>query len=57
MKGVEAPPIGGIVRAAVVVVAGWLLLAWAVVKRSILGVPVAIFAVLVALVGMHDAQH
>jgi S-DNA-T family DNA segregation ATPase FtsK/SpoIIIE len=60
MKGVEAPPIGGIVRAIVIVlvvlVAGWLLLAWAIVKRPILAVPVALFTALVLLVGMHDAQ-
>jgi len=60
MKGVEAPPIGGLIRAiivvAVVLFAGWLLLAWAVVKRPILGLPVAAFTGLVLLVGMHDAQ-
>jgi S-DNA-T family DNA segregation ATPase FtsK/SpoIIIE len=60
MKGVEAPPIGGLVRAIVVVLtvvfAGWLLLAWAVVKRPLLGIPVAVFTGLVVLVGMHDAQ-
>ena len=60
MKGVEAPPIGGLIRAIVVVLvvlfAGWLLLAWAVVKRQILGVPAAVFVGLVVLVGMHDAQ-
>jgi hypothetical protein len=55
-----APSIGGMVRmiliVIVVLVAGWLLLAWAVVKRPILAVPVAMFAALVLLVGMHDAQ-
>jgi S-DNA-T family DNA segregation ATPase FtsK/SpoIIIE len=60
MKGVEAPPIGGLIRAiivvAVVLFAGWLLLAWAVVRRPILGLPVAVFTGLVLLVGMHDAQ-
>ena len=60
MKGVEAPPIGGLIRAILIVIvvlfAGWLLLAWAVVKRPILGVPAAVFVTLVALVGMHDAQ-
>jgi len=40
----------------VVLFAGWLLLAWAVVKRQILGVPAAVFVGLVVLVGMHDAQ-
>jgi hypothetical protein len=47
MKGVEAPPIGGLIRAIIVVVvvlfAGWLLLASAVVKRPILALPVAAF--------------
>jgi len=60
MKGVEAPPIGGLVRAIVIVLvvlfAGWLLLAWAVIKRPILALPVAAFTGLVVLVGMHDAQ-
>jgi S-DNA-T family DNA segregation ATPase FtsK/SpoIIIE len=37
-------------------VAGWLLLAWAVVKRPVLALPAAAFAGLVVLVGMHDAQ-
>ena len=56
----SSPDIGGIVRAIVIVVAvllfGWLLLAWAVVKRPILALPVAAFTGLVLLVGMHDAQ-
>jgi S-DNA-T family DNA segregation ATPase FtsK/SpoIIIE len=39
-----------------VVFFGWLLLAWAVVKRPILGLAVAAFTGLVLLVGMHDAQ-
>src|SRR3954454_677319 len=62
MNGLQgaAPDIGGLVRAVVIVVvvlvAGWLLLAWAVVKRPLLGVPVAVFVGLVAAVGMHDAQ-
>ena len=60
MKGVEAPPIGGLVRAIVIVLvvlfAGWLLLAWAVLKRPMLALPVAAFTGLVVLVGMHDAQ-
>jgi len=60
MKGVEAPPIGGLVRAILIVLvvlfAGWLLLAWAVLKRPILALPVAAFTGLVVLVGMHDAQ-
>jgi S-DNA-T family DNA segregation ATPase FtsK/SpoIIIE len=55
-----APSVGGMVRAIVIVVvvlvAGWLLLAWAVVKRPILAVPVVVFTALVLLVGMHDAQ-
>jgi S-DNA-T family DNA segregation ATPase FtsK/SpoIIIE len=45
-----------IVIVVVVLVAGWLLLAWAIVKRPVLAVPVAIFTALVLLVGMHDAQ-
>ena len=60
MKGVEAPPIGGLVRAIVIVLAvllaGWLLLTWAVVKRPLLAIPAAVFVGLVVLVGMHDAQ-
>jgi len=60
MNGVEAPPIGGFVRAAltvlVVLFAGWLLLAWVLIKRPLLGIPVAVFVGLVLLVGMHDAQ-
>jgi S-DNA-T family DNA segregation ATPase FtsK/SpoIIIE len=60
MKGFEEADIGGIARALLVVIVvltvGWLLLAWAVVKRPILGVPAAIFTGLVLLVGMHDAQ-
>jgi S-DNA-T family DNA segregation ATPase FtsK/SpoIIIE len=55
-----APDIGGIVNAIIVVVvvllAGWLLLAWAIVKRPVLALPVAAFTGLVVLVGMHDAQ-
>jgi S-DNA-T family DNA segregation ATPase FtsK/SpoIIIE len=55
-----APDVGGIVRVVVTVVVvlffGWLLLAWAVVKRPILALPVAAFTALVLLVGMHDAQ-
>ncbi len=58
--GQVAPDIGGIVRAVVIVVAvlffGWLLLAWAVIKRPILALPVAAFTGLVLLMGMHDAQ-
>jgi S-DNA-T family DNA segregation ATPase FtsK/SpoIIIE len=62
MNGLQgaAPDIGGLVRAVlivvVVLVAGWLLLAWAVVKRPLLGIPVAGFVGLVAVVGTHDAQ-
>ena len=55
MNGVEAPPIGGLVRTALIVVAvlfaGWLLLAWVVIKRPLLGIPAAIFVGLVLLVG------
>jgi S-DNA-T family DNA segregation ATPase FtsK/SpoIIIE len=55
-----APQVGGMVRTIVIVVvmlvAGWLLLAWVIVKRPILAIPVAIFTALVLLVGMHDAQ-
>jgi S-DNA-T family DNA segregation ATPase FtsK/SpoIIIE len=58
--GQVAPDIGGIVRAVLIVVVvlffGWLLLAWAVVKRPILALPVAAFTGLVLLMGMHDAQ-
>lgn len=61
MNGGQAvPDVGGIVRAIVVVVVvvffGWLVLAWAVVKRPILALPAAAFTGLVLLVGMHDAQ-
>jgi len=60
MNGVEAPPIGGFVRAALIVLvvlfAGWLLLAWVLIKRPLLGIPAAAFVALVLLVGMHDAQ-
>jgi DNA segregation ATPase FtsK/SpoIIIE, S-DNA-T family len=55
-----APPIGGMVRAIVIVVVvlvvGWLLLAWAVLKRPILAIPAVLFSGLVLLVGMLDAQ-
>jgi S-DNA-T family DNA segregation ATPase FtsK/SpoIIIE len=58
--GQVVPDIGGLVRAVVIVVvvlfAGWLLVAWAVVKRPILALPVAAFTGLVLLMGMHDAQ-
>jgi S-DNA-T family DNA segregation ATPase FtsK/SpoIIIE len=58
--GQVAPDIGGIVRAIVIVVVvlfcGWLLLAWAIVKRPLLALPVAAFTALVLLVGVHDAQ-
>jgi DNA segregation ATPase FtsK/SpoIIIE, S-DNA-T family len=62
MSGLQgaAPDIGGLVRAmvmvVVVLVAGPLVLAWMIVRRPILGVPVVAFVVLVVLVGMHDAQ-
>ncbi|MGH9273975.1 MAG: FtsK/SpoIIIE domain-containing protein, partial [Acidimicrobiales bacterium] len=60
MKGVEAPPIGGLVRTIVIVivvlVGWWLLLAWAIARRPILAIPAAAFTALVVLVGMHDAQ-
>jgi hypothetical protein len=55
-----APDIGGIVNTIVIVVVvllfGWLLLLWAIVKRPVLALPVAAFTGLVVLVGMHDAQ-
>jgi S-DNA-T family DNA segregation ATPase FtsK/SpoIIIE len=55
-----APDVGGIVNAIVIVVvvlvAGWLLLAWAVVRRPVLALPAAAFAALVALVGLHNAE-
>ncbi len=58
--GQVAPDIGGIVRMVVIVVAvlffGWLLVAWAVIKRPILALPVAAFTALVLLIGMHNAQ-
>jgi len=58
--GQVAPDIGGIVRTIVTVVVvlfcGWLLLAWAVIKRPLLALPVAAFTALVLLVGVHDAQ-
>jgi hypothetical protein len=60
VKGVEAPPIGGLVRAMViapvVLLFGWFVLAWAVIKRPILALPAAAFVGLVAAVGSHDAQ-
>jgi DNA segregation ATPase FtsK/SpoIIIE, S-DNA-T family len=62
MNGLQgaAPDVGGMVRAilmvAVVLIAGPLLLTAAIMRRPILGVPVIGFAVLVVLVGMHDAQ-
>src|SRR5215218_10388515 len=59
MKG-AAPNIGGIVNAIVVVLVvllfGWFLLAWAVLKRPILALPAAALVGLVVLVGSHDAQ-
>ena len=45
-----------LVAVAIALVAGWLLLAWAVVKRPILSVPVAVYAGLVVWLGAHDAQ-
>jgi S-DNA-T family DNA segregation ATPase FtsK/SpoIIIE len=55
-----APDAGGLVRTVLIVVivlvAGWLLLVWAIVKRPLLAIPVAAFTGLVLLVGMHDAQ-
>ncbi|MEA2496700.1 MAG: segregation ATPase FtsK/SpoIIIE, family, partial [Thermoleophilaceae bacterium] len=61
MNGREvAPDIGGIVNTVVMVLVvlffGWVLLAWAIVKRPILALPVAAFTALVLAVGMHDAQ-
>jgi hypothetical protein len=40
----------------VLVFAGWLLLAWAIIKRPVLALPIAAFTGLVVLFGMHDAQ-
>lgn len=40
----------------VALVAGWLVVVWAVVKRPILSVPVAVYAGLVVWLGAHDAQ-
>jgi S-DNA-T family DNA segregation ATPase FtsK/SpoIIIE len=55
-----APDVGGIVNTIVVVMvvllAGWLLLARAIVKRPVLALPAAAFAGLVVLVGLHDAE-
>src|SRR3978361_80588 len=55
-----APDAGGMIRILLTVLvglfAGWLLLAWMVVKRPILALPVIAFTALVLLVGMHDAQ-
>ena len=47
---------GVLVFLAVALVAGWLLVAWAVVKRPILSVPVAVYVGLVVWLGAHDAQ-
>jgi S-DNA-T family DNA segregation ATPase FtsK/SpoIIIE len=59
MKG-AAPNIGAIVNAIVVVIVvllfGWFVLAWAIVKRPILVLPAAGFVGLVALVGSYNAQ-
>jgi S-DNA-T family DNA segregation ATPase FtsK/SpoIIIE len=41
---------------AIALVAGWLLLAWAIVKRPILSLPAAAGAGLVVWLGAHDAQ-
>jgi DNA segregation ATPase FtsK/SpoIIIE, S-DNA-T family len=41
---------------AVALVAGWLLVIWAIVKRPILSVPAAVFGGLVVWLGEHDAQ-
>jgi S-DNA-T family DNA segregation ATPase FtsK/SpoIIIE len=55
-----APDAGGLVRTVLIVVvvlfAGWLLLAWAFVKRPLLALPIVAFTALAVLVGMHDAQ-
>jgi DNA segregation ATPase FtsK/SpoIIIE, S-DNA-T family len=55
-----APSIGGMVNTILFVVivlsAGWLLLAWAIIKRPVLAVPAAAFTGLVLLVGLHDAE-
>jgi S-DNA-T family DNA segregation ATPase FtsK/SpoIIIE len=55
-----APSIGGMVNTillvVVVLVAGWLLLAWAIIKRPVLAVLAAAFTGLVVLVGLHDAE-
>src|SRR5918998_5950716 len=59
MKG-AAPNIGTIVNAIVAVLVvllfGWFLLVWAVLKRPILALPAAGFVGLVVLIGSHDAQ-
>jgi DNA segregation ATPase FtsK/SpoIIIE, S-DNA-T family len=40
----------------VMFVAGWFVVAWAIIRRPILGVPAVVFAGLCAWIGMHDAQ-
>jgi S-DNA-T family DNA segregation ATPase FtsK/SpoIIIE len=40
----------------VALVAGWLLVVWAVVKRPILSIPVVVYVGLVVWLGAHDAQ-
>ncbi len=47
---------GVFVFLAVALVAGWLLVVWAVVKRPILSVPIAAYVGLVVWLGEHDAQ-
>ena len=39
----------------VVLVAGWLIVLWAVVKRPVLAIPATLMIALVVLVGGHDA--
>jgi S-DNA-T family DNA segregation ATPase FtsK/SpoIIIE len=41
---------------ALALVAGWLLVIWRIVRRPILGVPIAVYVGLAAGIGAHDAQ-
>jgi S-DNA-T family DNA segregation ATPase FtsK/SpoIIIE len=45
-----------IILVVLVLVAWWLVMAWAIVKRPLLAIPAAIFTTLVLLVGLHDAE-
>src|SRR5215218_1037316 len=47
---------GVLVVLVVALIAGWLLVVWAVVKRPILSVPIAVYVGLVVWLGPHDGQ-